>query len=238
MLIIPAIDIKGGRVVRLKQGDFTQETVYADNPSEVAKRWEAQGAELLHIVDLDGASSGELKNLEAIKEVVKEVSIPIQLGGGIRSLDAVRKLMKLGVDRVIIGTRSGQSKEFIKSAMKDFGEGILVAIDCKGGKVAIEGWREVMERDPFQFAKEVEEIGISRVVFTSVERDGTLSGPDFEGVERILKETNLKVIASGGVSSLEEIRRLVGLGVEGVIIGRALYTKKINLRHAIEIAKG
>ncbi len=241
MLIIPAIDLRDGRCVRLIQGRLDQELVFSDNPVEVALNWQQRGAEWIHVVDLDGAFAGQMKNLEWIKAIVNNVQIPIQVGGGIRSLDTVRQLLDLGVGRVILGTAAIDDPEMVKQAAAEFDERILVGIDGRDGRVVIEGWDKTSEKNILDLGREVESYGIKRIVLTDIRRDGMLKGPNVEGTREMGLACNLKILASGGISSLEDIRSLKALepyGVEGVIIGRALYSGVVVLEEALDVAKG
>ncbi|MFY9174013.1 MAG: 1-(5-phosphoribosyl)-5-[(5-phosphoribosylamino)methylideneamino]imidazole-4-carboxamide isomerase [Peptococcia bacterium] len=241
MLVIPAIDLRDGRCVRLVQGELNSETVYSDEPVEMALRWEAMGAQCLHIVDLDGAFKGEPQNLEIISEIVQNIKIPIQVGGGIRSLSAVEKLLDIGVERVILGTAAILNPDLVAQCTQKYGERILVGIDGKNGLVAIEGWEATVEMQVEEFARTVAELGVREVVFTDTRRDGTLKGPNLEATKNLALNSGLKVIASGGVSSLEDliaIKELKPYGVAGIIVGKALYTEAICLQEAIALMEG
>jgi phosphoribosylformimino-5-aminoimidazole carboxamide ribotide isomerase len=240
MLVIPAIDLRAGRCVRLIQGRLDQEIIFSENPVEVAINWEQRGAQWIHLVDLDGAFAGEMKNLDCIKAIIKNVNIPVQVGGGIRSLETVHQLLNLGVSRVILGTAAVAQPEMVRKAVEELGEQILVGIDGRDGKVVIEGWDKTSEKSILELGREVEEIGIKRIVLTDIRRDGMLKGPNVEGTREMGLACNLKILASGGISSLEDIRILKALepyGVEGVIVGRALYSGVVVLEEALEVAK-
>lgn len=237
MLIIPAIDLRGGKVVRLFQGKFNQEKVYSADPVKVAKHWAKQGAKFLHIVDLDGASSGALKNIEVLKKIIDQVGIGVEFGGGVRSIETVSMLLGLGVQRVILGTRAANDPKFLKQAWKKFGEKIIVSIDAKLGKVQTQGWNCAVAKTTLAFAKELKTIGFKQLIYTDISKDGTLTGPNITGIKEILKETQLNVIASGGVSSLKDLNKLGKLekyGVSGVIVGKALYEGKFTLVEALK----
>ena len=240
MLVIPAIDLREGRCVRLIQGKIDQEIIFSDNPVEVARNWEKRGAPMLHVVDLDGAFAGELKNLPLIKEIVRAVEIPVQVGGGIRSIEAVQQLLSLGVARVILGTAAVANPQLVRKAVEEFGaEKVMVGIDGRDGWVVIEGWEATVEKSIIELGREVESLGIKRIVLTDIRRDGMLKGPNVEGTREMALACNLKIIASGGISSLEDIQSLKCLepyGVEGVVIGRALYSGVVVLEEALEIA--
>ena len=229
MLIYPAIDIKNGKAVMLTQGKFDKETIYYEKPQEVAKMWEEKGAQILHIVDLDGAMEGESRNLPVIEAIVKAVNIPIQLGGGIRSLEAIDKLLAIGVDRVILGTKAIEDRDLLKQALADYGDKIVVAIDGKDGYVAVRGWTETSKTAVLDFAKRVEALGVKTMVYTDIGHDGMLKGPNFEGIKKMKDNLSMNIIASGGVSSREDVEKLIEIGVEGAIIGKALYEGKIDL---------
>lgn len=229
MLIYPAIDIKNGRCVRLTQGLINEEKKYFDDPVEAAKLWKSQGAKVLHIVDLDGAFEGSPKNLSIIKNIIDEVDIPVQVGGGIRSLEAIDALLEAGAARAILGTKALEDKAMLEEAVKRYGNRIVVSIDAKGGYVATEGWVKTSEIAVLDFIKELELIGVDTIVYTDIARDGMLMGPDVEGLQAIKKAASIKVIASGGISNKEDLARLKEIGVEGAIVGKALYEGKINL---------
>ncbi|NLM04265.1 MAG: 1-(5-phosphoribosyl)-5-[(5-phosphoribosylamino)methylideneamino]imidazole-4-carboxamide isomerase [Clostridiales bacterium] len=229
MLIYPAIDIKDGKCVRLTQGDFNEEKVYFNNPAKVAKIWEDKGAKILHIVDLDGALEGRSKNLDVIQEIVKSVNIPVQLGGGIRSLDTIRELLDMGVDRVILGTKALEDKEMVKKAVDLYGGRIVIGIDAKDGYVAVEGWTKTSEIKALDFALEMEKIGVKTIVYTDISKDGMLMGPNFQATGELNEKVDMDVIASGGVGSIDDVRTLSKMNLAGVIIGKALYEGKIDL---------
>lgn len=241
MEVIPAIDLRDGRCVRLVQGEKGTETIYSDEPVEMAKRWEELGATRLHVVDLDGAFSGAPRNLDVILEMINAVKIPIQVGGGIRTMEMVRKLLDMGVDRVILGTVAILSPEIVLECSKEYGDRIIVGIDGRDGLVAIEGWEATVETKVEKLAEEIARLGINRVIFTDTRRDGTLRGPNIEATKNMAITSKLKVIASGGVSSLDDLRALRELypyGVEGVIMGKALYSGAITLKDALSIMEG
>lgn len=238
MLIIPAVDIKEGKVVRLWQGDFDKVSVYADKPETIALEWQRQGALFLHIVDLDGACSGKLQNLAVIKKIAKTVKIPFEIGGGIRSLTTIKQLINLGVERIVLGTKVLQDKNFLKEAIVKFKGKIIVSIDARENKVASRGWLEVGNIDAMDFARELKRLGLETIIYTDIKRDGTLTGPNFKAIEEMVDEADLKVIASGGVSSLKDLKELKKLekrGLIGVIVGKALYENKFTLREALKI---
>ncbi len=237
MIVIPAIDLKDGRCVRLIQGRMEDVTVYSDDPASVAKHWEDEGAELLHIVDLDGAIEGRSKNLNTIIDIRKAVTIPTQVGGGVRDMAAVSKLLSLRIERVVISTSAINDPSFLKEACSRFPGQILVGIDVRDGMVAIKGWRETTALKAIDFAKDLEGLGVRTIIFTDIKRDGMLSGPNIESIKEFTGAVALPVIASGGVSSIEDIKELMKLPLEGVIVGKALYTGSLNLREAIKFVK-
>lgn len=240
MIIIPAVDIKNGKCVRLLQGRMEDETVFSDNPAAMAKQWEDEGAEIIHVVDLDGAFEKGPKNLHAIKEILSAVNIPIQVGGGIRNQEAIRMFADLGVKRVIIGTEAIRNPGLVKDACKSFPGQIIVGIDARNGCVAIEGWTEITETKAVDLAKQFEDDGVAAINFTDIHRDGMQTGPNIEETQRLAEAISIPVIASGGVSTLDDIKNLMPLekcGVVGVITGRALYSGTLNLKEAIAVSK-
>ena len=238
MKIYPAIDIKDGKCVRLLRGSFDDVTVYGDNPAEMARKWESLGGEYIHVVDLDGALKGHGVNAEAIKEICKAVNVPVQTGGGIRSISDIEAKLECGISRVIIGTKAVSDAEFVKDAVKRYGDKIVIGIDAKDGMVAIEGWEKTSEYQAVEFAKKMEEIGVKTIIYTDIATDGTLMGPNVDAMREMVNNTNMDIIASGGIGNIEHIKALIPAGVEGVITGRALYTGNINLCDAIKAGKG
>lgn len=235
MQLYPAIDLKNGQCVRLKQGEFKEVTVYSDSPEEVALLWQSQGATFLHLVDLDGALAGRSINEEVIKRIVNALSIPVEIGGGIRSEEAVSAMLSLGVSRVIIGTKAVEHPEFLRDMVKKFGADRIVAgVDAKNGLVAVEGWEKVSEITASQLCGKMKEYGVKHIVYTDIARDGMLSGPNVAYTKKLTDETGLDIIASGGMSSMEDLRQLYEAGISGAIIGKALYEKRILLKEAIE----
>lgn len=235
MIILPAIDLKDGKCVRLEQGLFDKVTVFGDDPVEMAKKWESEGGEYLHLVDLDGAKDGVPKNLEVIKGICKNIDIPIQLGGGIRNKETVKILLDAGVTRVILGTMAINNIELLEELVKEYGERIVVSIDAKDGLVAVDGWVNVSEVNSIDLVKRLEKIGVETIVYTDIAKDGMMEGPNFEIYKKLGEEANIDVIASGGVSSLENVKKLKEMDMYGAIIGRALYTGDINLKEALEV---
>jgi len=240
MLIIPAIDIKDGCVVRLFQGKFRDKKVYSKDPVKIAKFWAKQGAQLIHVVDLDGAVCGEPKNLGIVKEILKNVSLPIEFGGGVRTIETIKTLFDLGVYRVVLGTRAAEDRVFLQKVFSKFKEKIIISIDARDGKVLVRGWQEATGvLDALTFSTDLKKIGFQELIYTDITKDGTLEGPNIKSIKALIRETGMDVIASGGVSSLKDIRKLKLLekqGVTGVIIGKALYEGKFTLTHALEFS--
>lgn len=241
MLVIPAIDIKGGKCVRLAQGKMDQETVYSTNPVEVAKKWQSMGAEVLHLVDLDGAVAGEPKNTETIEAIADAISIPFQVGGGIRDIEAINLYLTMGASRVILGTIALEKTWFVRDVCEKYHGQILVGVDARDGKVAIKGWEELTNKTAAELAKELEDAGVAGIIYTDISRDGMLKGPNLEGTKALALSVKIPIIASGGVSNIDDIKRLKEIesaGVVGVITGKAIYTGSLNLAEAIKVAKG
>lgn len=240
MIIFPAIDIRGGKCVRLTKGDFAQETVFSDEPAAMARKWAAQGAAYLHVVDLDGALAGKSVNLAAIGEIIRAVTIPVQLGGGIRTMENIAMLLELGVQRVILGSVAVRDPALVQAACAKFGERIVVGIDAKDGIVAVEGWGVSGNVKAEDLAVQMAAAGVQHIIYTDISRDGTLTGVNVEATARLAAVSGLKIIASGGVSSLEDIKKVKqveGVGVEGVIVGKAIYTGALDLQAALAAAE-
>jgi phosphoribosylformimino-5-aminoimidazole carboxamide ribotide isomerase len=240
MLIIPAIDLKEGKCVRLEQGLMDRATVYSDDPATTAKHWESQGAELLHVVDLDGAFAGVPKNLDAIKAIRNAVKMPIEVGGGIRDIATIHTLVSIGIDRIILGTAAIENPAFVREACQKFPGKVIVGIDAKDGMVAIKGWAEVTKVKAIDLAKQMQEYGVIAIIYTDIKRDGMLSGPNTEATRVLAKSLHIPVIASGGVSTMKDIEDLLTVrysGVSGVITGKAIYSGSLNLREAILFVK-
>jgi phosphoribosylformimino-5-aminoimidazole carboxamide ribotide isomerase len=235
MEIIPAIDIRGGRCVRLYQGDYDRETVFSQDPVDMACHWQSLGATRLHLVDLDGATRGEPVNIGIIEEIAREVSIPLQLGGGLRSLETVERVLNLGIERAVLGTVAIEEPELAGEACKRFGEAIVISIDARDGLVAARGWREKSQISAGELVERMAALGARRFVYTDIGRDGTLTEPNFDALFELMGKTSLPIIASGGISSIGQLKRLAELGVEGAIVGQALYTGHIDLREALEV---
>lgn len=240
MLVIPAIDLKDGQCVRLKQGKFNQVTVFGNDPPAIAKKWEKEGAEWLHVVDLDGAFQKSPKNLQAIEQILGAVHIPVQVGGGIRELDVVSRYLDMGVSRVILGTVALRNPDLFSEACDRFPGQVALGLDAKGGKVAIEGWTEVSTKSPLEIARSFSSFPLSTIIYTDIQRDGMQTGVNIQATKALAESVAVPVIASGGVASIEDIEALLPLeacGVIGVITGKAIYTGSLDLGHAIEIAK-
>jgi len=233
MEIIPAVDIRSGKCVRLYQGDYGRETVFDENPVTAALTWFSQGARWLHVIDLDGAVAGEPQNIEAVEEIIKESGLSVEFGGGIRQERVAKKLLRQGVSRIILGTAAIEDRELVKKLCRQFGQAIAVSLDAKDGKIATHGWQKDTVVDILELSREMIGAGVRRLIYTDIKRDGTLTEPNFDMIDRLLAETNVPVIVAGGISRLEHLRRLKELGVEGAIIGKALYTGDINLREAV-----
>lgn len=237
MIIYPAIDVKDGRCVRLVQGKFNDVTVYSDNPVDMALKWEQLGAQYLHVVDLDGARTGQPQNIAVISEMAVKLGIPLQLGGGIRSIETIEIILCKGIQRVILGTSAVKDPNLVKMALKTFENNVVIGIDARDGMVAIEGWAKTSEFTAIGFAKKMEELGAKTIIYTDISRDGMLAGPNLMAMEEMVKAVGIEVIASGGVSKLEDIKNLKDIGVSGVIVGKALYTGDVDLKQALEIAR-
>ncbi len=231
--VIPAIDLKGGKCVRLYQGDYSQETVFSEDPVGIALHWQSLGASKLHLVDLDGAATGELCHLSIISEIAKVVEIPIQVGGGIRRLEIVENLLTIGVKRVILGSTAVENPPLVKEVCHGFGEAIIVGIDARDGYVCTQGWQKTTSVTAAELAQEMAALGVKRFIYTDIARDGTLTQPNFEAIAELTSKTSLPIIAAGGVTSVSHLEKLSQLAVEGAIVGRALYTGDIKLEEAM-----
>lgn len=235
--IIPAIDLMEGKCVRLLCGDKNEKTVYSEYPLEVAHRWELLGAKRIHIVDLDGAFSGKPANFEIIKKIRNNTNAILEVGGGIRTLAAIKRYIDIGIDKVILGTKAVESLDFLKNSLSKYGDKIIVGIDAKDGNVAVEGWDNVSSIDAITFTNQIEELGVKEIIFTDIKTDGTLSGPNLDALIYLAQSTSMDIIASGGVSNNDDIREIANLrfpNIIGVIVGKALYTNNVDLKKAIE----
>lgn len=237
MHIIPAIDLIDGKAVRLMKGDYNQVTVYSDRPVLVAKYFEEQGAKFLHIVDLDGAKDGNTANFETVREIVAATDLSLEIGGGIRDLETVKRYIEIGVDRVILGTAAVKDPEFLREALRLYPENVVVGVDIKDGKIAIKGWLEISELTCFDFCRQLEDLGVRTIICTDISKDGMMSGTNRELYRDLSEKFSINIIASGGVSSLEDIRSLSEMNLYGAILGKALYTGAVTLKDALEAAK-
>lgn len=237
MRIYPAIDIINGACVRLVRGDYDKVTTFADDPCEVALRWQREGGEFIHIVDLDGARSGMMPNADLIRRIARSLDVPVEVGGGIRNMDCVEKYLESGVERVIIGTSALNDPEFVRRAVEKYGDKIAVGIDAKDGMVAVNGWEEVSRTSAIELAKDMQSIGVKSIIYTDIATDGMLMGPNVDAMKEMSDAVDMDVVASGGVSSTEDLEKLKATGVEGAIIGKALYTGNVTLVDAIETAR-
>ena len=235
MRLYPAIDIKDGQCVRLKKGLFNEVTVYSNEPYKIAESFEADNAKFIHTVDLDGALKGRSVNAETIKKIVNSVSVPVQLGGGIRTLDNIKEVLDLGVYRAIIGTKAVENPEFIKQAIDKFGaEHIVVGIDAKDGLVAVEGWEKLSDKTALSMALAMKDMGVQTIVYTDISKDGMLAGPNIEQTRLLSDKTGIDIIASGGVSCMQDLENINNAGIHGAIIGKALYENRVVLKDAVE----
>jgi phosphoribosylformimino-5-aminoimidazole carboxamide ribotide isomerase len=238
MIIIPAVDIKNGKCVRLLQGRMDDETVYSDDPQAMASKWTRLGAQRIHVIDLDGAFAKIPQNTGSIRKILQTVKVPIQLGGGIRTEETVRMYLEMGVKRVIIGTGAIKKPDFVKKVCKSYPGQIIVGIDARNGKVAIDGWTQTTRIEAMELAKEFEDCGVAAINFTDIHRDGMQTGPNLDATLRLAEAVSIPVVASGGVSSIEDIKNLLPLetaGVAGVIVGKALYSGKLDLKEALDL---
>ena len=240
MLILPAIDLRGGNCVRLVKGDFKQETIYSEHPEEIALRWEEGGAEFLHVVDLDGALAGEPQNMDAIKRILQAVKIPVEVGGGIRSMESIDRLLSIGVSRVILGSVAVHKEELVQEACSAYGNRIVVGIDAKKGIVATDGWEKSGDISAVELAKRLGAFGLETIIYTDISRDGTLSGVNVTETAHLARASGIKVIASGGVKSIsdiEELKKRECDGIIGVIVGKSIYEGTLSLTEAIAASR-
>ena len=240
MLILPAIDLRGGNCVRLVKGDFKQETIYSEHPEEIALRWEGEGAEFLHVVDLDGALAGEPQNMDAIKQILQAVTIPVEVGGGIRSMESIDRLLSIGVSRVILGSVAVHKEELVREACSAYGNRLVVGIDAKKGIVATDGWEKSASISAVELAKKLGAFGLETIIYTDISRDGTLSGVNVTETAHLARASGIKVIASGGVKSIsdiEELKKRECDGIIGVIVGKSIYEGTLSLTEAIAASR-
>jgi len=233
MEIIPAIDLRNGKCVRLYQGDYSKETVFSEDPLSMALHWQSAGAKRLHLVDLDGAAEGKLCNDAAIEEIARRVQIPVQVGGGIRQIETMEHLLDSGISRVVLGTVAIEDPDLVKDACQKFGDSVIVSIDARGGYARGHGWKEEGNMTIGEVIQQMESRGVKRFIYTDIARDGTLTEPNFEEIAKVKSQTQVPIIAAGGIASVEHLRRLAKLGVEGAIVGRAIYTGDIDLKEAL-----
>lgn len=238
MNIFPAIDLIDGCAVRLYKGDYSQKTVYSNNPVDVARSFAAAGAEYIHIVDLDGAKDGSNANLSVISDIVKESGLKAEVGGGVRSVASIEKYLSLGVMRVILGTAAVKDPDFLETSVRTYGDRIAVGVDIKDGKVAVKGWTELSQYDCFEFCERLQALGVKTVICTDISKDGAMAGTNLELYRQLKERFTMDIIASGGVSDIENVIKLTEMDMYGAILGKALYTGSIDLKKAIEIAKG
>lgn len=235
MIVIPAIDLKDGRCVRLRQGDMAAETIYSTDVPAVARQWQEQGARLIHVVDLNGAVDGEPRNLREIQSVINTVSVKVQVGGGVRTIDTVRRYLAAGVSRVVLGTAALTDRTLLEQACKEFPRRVLLGLDARDGKLAVKGWTTVSETKAIDLLKELSGYDLGAVIYTDIARDGMLDGPNIEALREVVERSSFPVIASGGITRLEDLRAVKALGprLEGAIVGKALYDGKLDYRAAI-----
>jgi phosphoribosylformimino-5-aminoimidazole carboxamide ribotide isomerase len=231
--IIPAIDLRDGKCVRLYQGNYNEETVFSDDPLDVALKWQSMGVPRLHIVDLDGAAAGEIRNREIIRNIAKAILVPVQLGGGIRDLETIKMLLKDGIERVILGTAAVEDPGLVIKACENFRESIAISIDAREGIVATHGWVKSTNHTAVALAKTMAQVGVERFIYTDINRDGTLTEPNFSAIAEMIEATGRPVIAAGGIATLNHLKMLKKLGAEGAIVGKAIYTGDINLKQAL-----
>lgn len=237
MNIFPAIDLYEGKVVRLFKGDYDKMTVYSENPSEIAQDFKDQGAKFLHIVDLEGAKSGKAENSSVIKKIIEETGLFVQVGGGIRTPQSIEKYLSSGSGRVILGTAAVENEDLLIKSVEKYGEKIAVGVDIKDGFVAIKGWREKSDYDFFGFCEKMQQIGVKTIICTDISRDGVMKGTNCDLYKKLSESFDIDIIASGGVSSIEDIKNLSDMGLYGAIIGKAYYTGAVSIKEAIEVAK-
>ncbi|NLK40124.1 MAG: 1-(5-phosphoribosyl)-5-[(5-phosphoribosylamino)methylideneamino]imidazole-4-carboxamide isomerase [Clostridiales bacterium] len=238
MLILPAIDILGGSCVRLFKGEYDTAHKVAADPFETAASFERAGAQMLHIVDLDGAREGRAVNFQLIADMVASLDIPVEVGGGIRDMKTIEQYLSAKIARVILGTSALQNRTFVEEAVKEFGERIAVGIDAREGMICVEGWTRSSEISYLDFAKKMEDIGVGNIIFTDIERDGTLTSPNFEQLERLMSAVKVKITASGGIKNIDHIKRLLSMGVYAAICGKSLYEETLDLDEALRVSRG
>lgn len=237
MIILPAIDLKGGKCVRLYKGDFNRLEIVANSAVDTAEYFKKCGAEYIHMVDLDGALKGKGVNIDLVSKVIEEVKVPIELGGGIRDIETIDYLIQRGISRVILGTAALNNPKLVKESVNKYGEKIAVGIDAKNGYVAVDGWLNISKVDYVDFAKEMEAIGVKNIIFTDISRDGTLTGPNISALEKLKENVSCDITASGGIKSIDDVKKIKEMNLYGVIIGKAIYSKTIDLKEAVTLSK-
>ncbi|MCY6960502.1 1-(5-phosphoribosyl)-5-[(5-phosphoribosylamino)methylideneamino]imidazole-4-carboxamide isomerase [Clostridium brassicae] len=237
MIILPAIDLRNGKCVRLYKGDFNKSQVVAEDALDVARKFKDAGSEFIHMVDLDGALCGKGVNEDIVSKIIEEIKIPIELGGGIRDMETIDKLIEKGISRVILGTAALSNTELVKNSVKKYEEKIAVGIDAKNGYVAVNGWLDVSKVYYLDFAEQMEHIGVKNIIFTDISRDGTLKGPNIEALVALKERVNCNIIASGGIKSIDDVKKIKDMGLYGVIIGKAIYSETIDLNEAVILSK-
>lgn len=235
MILYPAVDIFNGKCVRLRQGDFAESTVYFENPLDAARKWAGLGASSLHVVDLNGALEGRPVNLKPIEEILTSVNLPIQIGGGIRDEATAEIFLTMGAGRVVIGSAAVEDPDIVQVLSVKYEDRIAVGIDARDGKVAIHGWKEIVDKEAIEVAQEFEGMGLRSIIYTDISRDGMLSGPNFEAIQKMISSVGIPIVVSGGVSTLEDLKRLKELGAGGVILGRSLYENRIDFKEALTL---
>lgn len=237
MKIFPAIDLYDGKAVRLYKGNYNEMTVYSDNPVEIALDFAKNNAKYIHLVDLEGAKTGGTPNIEVVKKIISATDAFVEVGGGVRSMEVIESYVKAGVDRVILGTAAVNDRDFLINAVKSYGDKIAVGVDIKDGYVAIKGWTEKSSFEAFSFCRDLQKLGVTTIICTDISKDGAMQGTNHDLYSKLSKELNINLIASGGVSSIEDVKKLAKLGIYGAIIGKAYYTKAISIKEAVEVAK-
>ena len=237
MKIFPAIDLYDGKAVRLYKGNYNEMTVYSDNPVEIALDFSKNNAKYIHLVDLEGAKTGGTPNIEVVKKIISATDAFVEVGGGVRSMEVIESYVKAGVDRVILGTAAVNDRDFLINAVKSYGDKIAVGVDIKDGYVAIKGWTEKSSFEAFSFCRDLQKLGVTTIICTDISKDGAMQGTNHDLYSKLSKELNINLIASGGVSSIEDVKKLAKLGIYGAIIGKAYYTKAVSIKEAVEVAK-
>ena len=238
MDVIPAIDIRGGQCVRLAQGDYARETVFSEDPLAMARKWASMGARRIHVVDLDGARDGAQANAAIVRRISQSLDVPVQTGGGMRTMDVIQATLEAGLDRIVMGTAAVKDPVLLREAIAFADDRLIVSVDARDGRVALEGWVEATDLDAVAFIEQLRDLGVQRVVYTDISRDGVTDGPNFAMYERITRDLGIPVVAAGGVGSVEDLVRLAECGVDGAIVGRAIYTGDVDLAEALATVPG